>query len=200
MTLIDACDANFLRYPRRIIELCQYQRHSASIFRMGKLQQARLRCAMRFIVDILWYKYRVKVFHDFRVSIWGKTPSTPAADNNSVAVPCHFPACSMYSATLQRYSGTAFSRCSSAVSSSSNSQMQFSSCRYSVRLSKSRPVRIMSAFLLVRLRCMTHVVSAAPIRPFEPEIWSKGQTQPVYADDESTECRCRTCLQGISAH
>ena len=133
----------------------------------------------------------------FRVSIWGKTPSTPAADNNSVAVPCHFPACSMYSATLQRYSGTAFSRCSSAVSSSSNSQIQFSSCRYSVRLSKSRPVRIMSAFLLVRLRCMTHVVSAAHL---SRKSGRRGQTLPACANGESAECRCRTCLQGISAH
>ena len=39
---------------------------------MGKLQQARLRCAMRFIVDILWYKYRVKVFHDFSGKLMGQ--------------------------------------------------------------------------------------------------------------------------------
>ena len=35
----------------------------------------------------------------------------------------------------------------------------------------SRPVSKMSAVWLIRLRCITQLVSATPIRPVEPEIW-----------------------------
>lgn len=143
------------------------------IFR-GKTSASASRCAMRFIVDILWYKYRVKVFHDFSGKLMGQNAVNTSCRQQlgSSSLPlsglldvfCNSP-------KIFRHSFQSLFFCGFFLVQQPNAVFLMQIQRSPVQITPGQDnVSILARSLALHNPCGVR----APIKPLEPEIWSKG--------------------------
>ena len=150
-------------YPRKTVTIVTIE-----------AQKANLVFSMGFISDVFRFKYFIEILRHVvgelvRFGIFNtccrkqlRCRSLPVSDTFDVLR--RFPQVVRHSLDLSFLCGFFIFQSPDAIFSR----------KCSVLSSISRPVSKMSAVWLIRLRCITQLVSATPIRPVEPEIWSNG--------------------------
>lgn len=163
----------FLGYPTPIIELCQYHRHHRH-HRHHRSSKGEPCFSMGFISDVFRFKYFIEILRHVvgelvRFSIFN-TCRCKQLGGRSLPVSHTFDVLRYFPQVVRNSLDFSF-LCGFFIFQSPDAIF---SRKCSVLSSISRPVSKMSAVWLIRLRCMTQLVSATPISPVEPEICSNG--------------------------